>query len=203
VHPRFRRLAVSRSEARASLGLGLDPDRSLVTVVAGSWGVGDRLEDTVALLTGAGHQVVVACGGADDLRARLEGQGLGHPVGWTDQMPALLGAADVVIENAGGLTAFETLSLGVPLVSYRPIPGHGRDNIRAMVAARVTTWPDTELELLATVAELAADTPTRTAQIAAGLAMFREDPTERILALAAERRAGTVAGFGMSLGWSG
>ena len=53
-------------------------------------------------------------------------------------LAAYLAAADVLVENAGGLTAMEAFAAEVPVVSYRPIPGHGRDNVRAMVQAGVT-----------------------------------------------------------------
>jgi UDP-N-acetylglucosamine:LPS N-acetylglucosamine transferase len=187
VHPRFSRSATTSFQDK--VGLGVDPSRPVVVVVAGSWGVGDRLEHTVALLLADGYQVITACGGDERLRQRLDQQRLGSAVGWTDRMPTILAAGDVVVENAGGLTAFEAMALGVPIVSYRPIPGHGRDNIRAMATAGVTSWPHDDAALLAAVAELIKDGPRRTQQIAAGLAMFREDPVDRIIALAAAKRS--------------
>jgi processive 1,2-diacylglycerol beta-glucosyltransferase len=187
VHPRFSLGAPGQVESKVALGVSLD--RPLVVVVAGSWGVGDRLEHTVALLLADGYQVVTACGGDEALRGRLAHQRLGHAFGWTDRMPTILAAADVVVENAGGLTAFESMSLGVPIVSYRPIPGHGRDNVRAMVAAGVTSWPQSDADLLAVVAELVHDGRRRTRQVDAGLAMFREDPIDRVMAVAAAKRS--------------
>jgi UDP-N-acetylglucosamine:LPS N-acetylglucosamine transferase len=187
VHPRFSLPAAGALDAK--LTLGIDLDRPLVVVVAGSWGVGAGLEHTVALLLADGYQVLTVCGGDERLRQRLIQQRLGHACGWTDQMPAILAAADVVVENAGGLTAFEALALGVPIISYRPIPGHGRDNVRAMVVAGVTSSPDSAAELLAAVSDLVRDTPRRRRQVQAGLAMFREDPVDRVMALAAARRS--------------
>jgi processive 1,2-diacylglycerol beta-glucosyltransferase len=60
--------------------------------------------------------------------------------GWTDDMPALMAAADVLVENAGGLTCMEAFAAGLPVLTYRPIAGHGRGNAAEMEAAGVAAW---------------------------------------------------------------
>ena len=100
----------------------------------------------------------------------------------------LIGTADVVVENAGGLTSLEAFAAGVPVVSFDPIPGHGRDNVRGMVRAGVTTSPDSLAGLCANVAELAADTAARRRQLAAVEAMFDRDPIDSILELISSER---------------
>jgi UDP-N-acetylglucosamine:LPS N-acetylglucosamine transferase len=96
-----------------------------------------------------------------------------------------MAAADVVVENAGGLTSLEAFAAGVPIVTYRPIPGHGRDNVKGMLAAGVTTSPADDAGLLEALDALAASGPTRDAQVAAARALFCDDPVDYILALAA------------------
>ena len=174
--------ATRRAEGRAWLGVG---DRERVVLVAGgSWGVGHQLVDTVATIVGAGrYRVVTLCGSDRKLRRTLEQRGLDIALGWTDRMPLLLAAADVVVENAGGLTSLEAFAAGVPIVTYRPIPGHGRDNVRAMVAAGVTTSPVDEAGLLTALDRLTTPGPYRDAQVAAGRALFANDPADHILAL--------------------
>lgn len=187
VPERFRHVPHERAHRRATLGLG-DDDR-MVLVVAGSWGVGHGIDHTLQALVDAGDlHVVAVCGNDEELRARLERRGLGTVIGWTDDMAGLIGASDVVVENAGGLTSLEAFTAGVPIVSHRPIPGHGRDNVRGMVEAGVTTAPCDDVELVAVVRELAHDGPRRAAQVAAASAMFVEDPAVRIAALAAGDR---------------
>jgi UDP-N-acetylglucosamine:LPS N-acetylglucosamine transferase len=95
-----------------------------------------------------------------------------------------MAAADVVVENAGGLTSLEAFGAGVPIVTYRPIPGHGRDNVKAMLAAGVTTAPADDAGLLDALDALAAPGPRRDAQVAAARALFCDDPVDHILALA-------------------
>jgi UDP-N-acetylglucosamine:LPS N-acetylglucosamine transferase len=172
-----------RAAGRRWLGVG--DDERLVIVAAGSWGVGERVAETVAAIVASGRfRVATVCGSDHRLRRRLEREGLDVALGWTDRMPELMAAADVVVENAGGLTSLEAFAAGVPVVTFRPIPGHGRDNVRGMVAAGVTTAPGDETELLAALEALAAPGPVRDRQVAAAGALFCDDPVEHILALA-------------------
>jgi UDP-N-acetylglucosamine:LPS N-acetylglucosamine transferase len=55
-------------------------------------------------------------------------------------MPALLRACQVVVQNAGGLSSLEALHSGVPIVTYRSLPGHGRDNAEALERAGWVPW---------------------------------------------------------------
>jgi UDP:flavonoid glycosyltransferase YjiC (YdhE family) len=61
-------------------------------------------------------------------------------LGWVTEMPALIGGADVVVQNAGGLTSLEAMSAGVPVLSYRCLPGHGTTNAAALDRARLAPW---------------------------------------------------------------
>jgi len=187
VDPAFRPSPAARTATRAWLGV---PDgKPLVLIVAGSWGIGD-IPGTVAPLVADGRfSVVTVCGRDERLRRRLTERGAGRVLGWTDRMPDLVAAADVVVENAGGLTSLEAFATGVPVVSYRPIPGHGRDNIDSMLRAGVTTVPDDDAALVDAVDQLAHPGPRRSAQLAATAAMFGGDPVDPILDLAAARPA--------------
>ena len=182
VAPAFGHAADRRVAARRELGVA-DDDR-VVVVVAGSWGIGQELAGTVAAIAGSGRfRVVTVCGSDRRLRRRLERQGLGTVLGWTDRMPALLAAADVVVENAGGLTSLEAFATGVPIVTFRPIPGHGRDNVRGMVAAGVTTAPDDHAGLIDALDRLSTPGEARDRQVAAADALFHDDPVDHILGL--------------------
>jgi len=145
VTERFRTALPDRESARAKLGL--PQTKPVVLLVAGSWGVGD-LERTFDEVAGAGAFVPLAlCGTNDHLRRRLTAKGAGVALGWTDEMPALMSAADVLVENAGGLTCMEAFASGLPVVTYRPIAGHGRGNALDMARAGVAAYvePDNDL----------------------------------------------------------
>ncbi|MFD0516659.1 glycosyltransferase family protein [Paractinoplanes durhamensis] len=68
-------------------------------------------------------------------------------LGWIDDMAGLLRAVDLVVHNAGGLTSMEALAAGVPVVSYRCLPGHGTANAAVLERIGLSAWPRTPAEL--------------------------------------------------------
>ncbi|WP_449288909.1 MGDG synthase family glycosyltransferase [Micromonospora mangrovi] len=143
---------IDRRQARRRFGL---PDgERLALIVAGAWGAGE-VETTVAEIAAAGIvRPVVVCGRNEALYERLR-QEREHVFGWVDDMPALMRAVDVVVENAGGLTCQEALACGVPVLTYRPIPGHGRANASILDRAGLTRWVPTAAHLRPALAALA------------------------------------------------
>lgn len=175
-----------RAAARAALGIA-EHDRTAL-IVAGSWGVG-RVTKTFRTLARSGRVVPIAVCGRDlRLQRRLRRLGSGVVVGWTNDMTSMLAAADTMIENAGGLTSMEAFVAGVPVVSYRPIPGHGRANTRAMHEAGVSTLVRTPSELLATLEALSRPTASRARQVREARAMMVGDASRDIAALLSEPR---------------
>ncbi|WP_018790266.1 UDP-N-acetylglucosamine--LPS N-acetylglucosamine transferase [Salinispora arenicola] len=160
-----------RRTARARFGLPAQ-DR-LALIVAGSWGVGDVTRTARDVLATGCVTPVVACGRNDDLRHRLR-TFPGHIMGWVDDMPTLMRAVDVVVENAGGLTCQQSLACGLPTITYRPISGHGRANARVLADAGLTTYVTTAAQLqpvlsALTLAEGGLTTPAVTATDMAAL----------------------------------
>ena len=49
-------------------------------------------------------------------------------LGFTDEMPRLMQAADVVITKAGGVTLAECLECGANILIYHPLPGQEQGN---------------------------------------------------------------------------
>ncbi len=152
-------------------------DQAAALIVAGSWGVGD-LKDTVTSLADAPDIFpVVICGKNKTLFDDLTKLNVGKVVGWTERMPELMAACDVVIQNAGGLTANEAFAAGVPVISYNPIKGHGLRNVIEMEAAGVSLWAKNRNELIETIHELARNpelTTRRASQV------FVDDPARVI-----------------------
>ena len=156
--------------ARAELGI--PDDARAVLVVAGSWGVGDVPGTYEAIVAAGDFHPVVVCGRDEKLRDTLAAAGQGTVVGWTDDMPRLMAACDVMVENAGGLTANEAFAVGLPVVTFLPIAGHGKDNAEGMEALGVTRYARTTEELRAALDVLAVPGPERQAQIARAHALF-------------------------------
>ena len=182
ISPAFFDRSIDRDAERAQLGLS--PSDRAVLVVAGSWGVGE-VEQTARELRDSGHFVpVTVCGRDERLRRDLESRNLGIVIGWTDRMPALMTACDALVENAGGLTSMEALAAGLPVVTYNPIPGHGRDNAAAMARAGVTRWPSSAAQLLDVLTALTAEGPERQSVVAAGASVFAGDAASDVIAVA-------------------
>ncbi|WP_051809343.1 glycosyltransferase [Actinoplanes subtropicus] len=147
VDPAFRPSAGPEDVVAARQRLGLPLDARLALVVAGSGGVGD-IDTTVHDLISASEAIpLVVCGHNHALRERLAVTGKVIAFGWVDDMPSLLHAADVVVTNAGGLTAMEALVSHVPVISYRCLPGHGVANAAALERLGLAAWPRTVAEL--------------------------------------------------------
>ncbi|WP_374709252.1 MGDG synthase family glycosyltransferase [Micromonospora sp. AKA38] len=127
----------TRHAARAQFAL---PEQGrLALIVAGSWGAGDVARTAREVLAAGCVTPVVVCGRNGSLRRRLAGLP-GHVMGWVDDMPTLMQAVDLVVENAGGLTCQQALAAGLPTITYRPIPGHGRANAQVLAGAGLTTY---------------------------------------------------------------
>jgi diacylglycerol O-acyltransferase / wax synthase len=161
-------------QAAARERLGVASGRFMVVVCAGSLGLG-RMDRGVAAVLAAGPQVqaVVVCGRNEALRGELAGRaepsGRLLVLGWTDDMPGWMAAADVVVGNAGGATGLEAVACGRPLVLFDPIAGHGRANAELMAAAGLARLAYSPAELTAAIRGLAGDPAVRTQQAVAAV----------------------------------
>jgi UDP-N-acetylglucosamine:LPS N-acetylglucosamine transferase len=162
-------------QAAARARLDVELGRFVAVVCAGSLGLG-RVGDAVSavLAVGPGVQVVVVCGRNEALREELAGRG--EPsgrlrvLGWTEDMPGWMTAADVVVGNAGGATGLEAVASGRPLVLFDPIAGHGRANAQLMASAGLAVLTRSPAELTAAVRRMIRDPAARAGHAAAALA---------------------------------
>jgi len=184
VGPRFGPATEARRRA-ARLRFGPGESAPLALLVAGSWGVGE-VEQAAADIQGSGGAVkVVVCGRNEALAARLREQGVAHVHGWVRDMPELMHACDVLVQNAGGLTSLEAFASGLPVASYRCIPGHGQTNAAALQEAGLAVWVRDRTTLAPALNDLLTG-PTGRRQRARGLELFRTDagPAQAIAELA-------------------
>ncbi|MEU6738336.1 MGDG synthase family glycosyltransferase [Streptosporangium sandarakinum] len=160
---------------------GVRAGERLVLVSAGSWGVGE-VEETAGVLAGSGRYVpVVLCGRNRELRRRLARTAIA--LGWCDDMPGLMAAAYALVDNAAGLTCREAMAAGVPVLSCRPIPGHGRDGVLAMARAGLSVYVPGPGELSAALDRLGRD-GERDRRAARAAALFAAPPVESFFGLA-------------------
>jgi UDP-N-acetylglucosamine:LPS N-acetylglucosamine transferase len=174
VSARFRP-ATAESKRQAREEFGLPAEGRLALLVAGSWGVGDVLTAAADIdRTGVAIPVIV-CARNTAMYRRLRRRRLGYPLGWVEDMAPLMHAVDVLVENAGGLTALEGMACGLPVLTYRPIPGHGKVNAATMDEAGVVTWVRRRDALGQILREL-IEGARGERQRQAGLALFESDP---------------------------
>ena len=162
-------------QLRAELGLALGAPVALL--VAGSLGLGD-LVPSVRHVADAGVVPVVLCGRNERLQARVARVPTAIALGWRDDVHELMELADVLVHNAGGLSFTEALVSGLPAVSYRCIPGHGRANAAVLDASGLAPWAHTPAELDEALWRQLGAGRRRAAQ---------PDPTQIVLALLPSR----------------
>lgn len=139
VDPAFHS-APSRDEART--GLEIPRESFVVLIVGGAWGIGD-LAGSARHAAKAGAYTVVVTGENSGLKERLEKE-FGREenvriLGWSEDLPALMAASDCLIQNAGGMTCIEAVEMGLPILMFDPILGHGELNCRVMDQAGAAT----------------------------------------------------------------
>jgi UDP-N-acetylglucosamine:LPS N-acetylglucosamine transferase len=130
--------------------LALPRDRPVALLVGGSLGLGDVVR-TARAVAAAGLTPLVLCGRNDRLRRSVARDPRAVALGWRTDVHLLMHLADVLVQNAGGLSFTEALVAGLPTVTYRPIPGHGRANAGVLDAAGLAPWARTPEQLTASL----------------------------------------------------
>lgn len=172
VPARFARPADLERLVHLRATLALPPGRPVALLVAGSLGLGDVLP-SVRDVSAAGLVPLVLCGRNERLRRRVREVPGAVALGWRSDVHELMQLADVLVQNAGGLSFTEALVAGLPAVTYRPIPGHGRANASVLDRSGLALWARTPAALPDVLHRQLART-----RILASL----PDPTEVVLA---------------------
>jgi len=138
--PRFAR---PLGQAQARTALGLPVAGSLAVVSGGGWAVGELGGAVDAALAAGADTIVALCGRREDVRAAFERRFAERDAvrvwGFTEQMPELLAAADVLVHSTAGLTVLEALMCGCHVISFGWGRGHIRANNRAYAQLGLAT----------------------------------------------------------------
>jgi len=129
VRPAFYH-CLGQSRARASLAV--PSGERCVLLMSGAWGLGPVAEAAEALAD-AGVYVLAVAGRNERLARKLAAVAARQPrlraFGFTDRVPDLMSAADLVITSSGD-TCTEARTVGRPLLLLDVVQGHGRDNLQ-------------------------------------------------------------------------
>ena len=142
---------------------GLDAHRQTILMMGGGAGVGDM--ETIAkklLATNKECQLIVLAGKNEDLYQALKAIALLHPdrlfpIGFTQEVDALMACADLVITKPGGLSTSECLVMGLPMVLINPIPGQEERNAAVLLQEGVAIRADDADALLYRTQQLLAN----------------------------------------------
>ncbi|HWR38673.1 MAG TPA: glycosyltransferase [Patescibacteria group bacterium] len=174
VHERFSHF-LSRSEACSQLDL--NPTRRTILLMGGSLGL-DALQTVLLHLNRLTDpfNIIAVAGTNDALRQKLERTATQSPhqvkiLGYTQEIPLLMSAADLLITKPGALTISEALVKGLPMLLYQALPGQEEDNAAYLTASGAACWATTEQELTRELTRILTDNEELTERSQQALAL--------------------------------
>lgn len=174
VHPRVHRLVHDRHALRARFGW----DRPTVLVTGGGDGVGLRASVQAARSVGA--RVVVICGRDSRTQERLASEPDLEVLGFVDDLPERMCAADVVLSKAGPSTLAECRAVGTPVIITSHMPGQEVGNLRWATEEGFGEVARREEDIVAAIGGWLEDTARRTALRQRAACRKEPDPARRI-----------------------
>lgn len=126
---------LSKTEARKKLGI--DQDKQTILVMGGAGSLSCRKAGIIELAANLSRikpvQFLIVCGTDEILYKQLtsENKGKNCPLsvyGYVDNVQDFMAASDLLISKGGALTISEALTVGLPVVMFKPIPGHENGN---------------------------------------------------------------------------
>lgn len=169
----------------AKQAIGLDPDTREVLLVGSpvrqDW-LAEALQGILKILPEDAHLTVV-CGEKSGVQKKMEK--FGDPrltvLGRVSPLTARMAAADVLVSKAGGLTSTESMTIGVPLVVFRPISGCETANAAFFERNGLAAWAKKPGDMPALVKDLLDHPEKREAMIQAQYREIGPDSAARLV----------------------
>ena len=171
IHPKFSLSSTDSAESRCELGLA--PERFTVLMVGGGDGIGGLGEAAITLAaSNLPIQLIVVTGRNRALYHELTEilPTLKTPMkvlGFVNNMPDLMRAADVIVTKAGPGTIMEALSRGLPIILTSAIPGQEVSNISFVEENQVGELARTPEAIVDAVQRIVALSPAEREEMSA------------------------------------
>ncbi|AOH47684.1 galactosyldiacylglycerol synthase [Selenomonas sp. oral taxon 920] len=181
--------------------VGLQGDLPTLLLMGGGLGLGgmdrtlaalETVEQRLAILVAAGHNAAL------EAHASALARTSRHDIrvfSYTDQIPALMRAADLLITKPGGLTISEAFAAGLPLLLHDPIPGPETENAIYATRCGAAVWLHSGERMAPAVEEILAHRIPEMRRAARDCAC--EDAAQRVAEILMEsltRRRGAAYG---------
>lgn len=136
IHPKFS-VSVPKEEARDALQLS--PSLPTLLVMSGSMGHG-RIVKLLRRIDGMEEtfQLIIVCGNNKRIYKKIARLAWEKPMlllGYAENVPLLMDAADAILSKPGGLSTSEALARRLPMIIFDPIAGHEERNTEFLTAA--------------------------------------------------------------------
>ncbi len=188
----FHQPGAAKNEARAQCILEygyMDSSKKWFLIMSGSMGFG-HIQDTVrAILHQCGDsvEIILVCGNNAALRERLH-RNFRHDsnvvtLGFTDKIPLLMDACDVLFTKPGGLSSTEAAAKHIPIIHTAPIPGCETCNALFFHYHGISYATIDVAEQVRRAVALAADGPEREKMTASQAANINPDTCRDITGL--------------------
>lgn len=181
---------------------GLRSDRPTLLVAGGTLGLSPATAVVRRLLqVDRDFQAVIVCGKNEELRSEVSQLVQDRPddfrvLGYTNEMPDLMGAATLLLSKPGGMTTAEALARGLPMMILDPIGGQEERNSDVLLEAGAAV-KCTEVTLVAHKLRRLLDDPARIQAMSANArALGRPNAANDVATIAldsAERRPAVIS----------
>ena len=122
------------SQNKMKMELQLAPDKIVVLLMAGGYGIGKINETAERLIHDFPEiQIIAIAGHNEKLLTSLNKISDKYPgrmvnTGFTTEVEKYMAASDIIVTKTGGLTSSECLAMGKPMIVINPIPGQEERN---------------------------------------------------------------------------
>ncbi|MFH1709861.1 MAG: glycosyltransferase [bacterium] len=158
IDPKFSEVN-DKQEARQRMGL--KKDLFTVLVMGGGEGAGN-IQEIVAELnkSSLNMQLIVICGRNEALQNKLANMSLRFPskiYGFTNEVPSIMGASDIILTKGGPGAIFEALAKDLPMIITSWLPGQEEGNIRYVLAHQIGKVSEKPDRIVPLIKEIMAD----------------------------------------------